>query len=149
MLNNDPNLTAKALQFVTLASAFGKRAQDELSAVEQTREKVASTTPDLVEQMLKSGTIEAHQKQAAEQALSDHVQTLNVLRNSIAKIAELRGKLTQKQAGDLGHGVDPAKVEVPAPNPTTSLDSPFVGARSSTKRASDDALMRGLGLQGD
>ena len=144
----NPNTMAKVLRFVQVSSALTKRALDEV-AQKRTNDKQASAlVPDLLKRMQSAGTIAEHQTKSAEQLLNTHQGTLQLLKNAVDKIAELSKAAEQhKEAGDLGHGTDDKVGEDGGDaDPNASLSSPFVGQRSSVKKASDVALFRGLGL---
>lgn len=139
----DQNLHPKMLRYVAVSSALAKKALDELGIHQQDAGKAAALRPDVLQQMLETETLAAGQKEAADKMLSTHEGTVQLLRNAITKIAELAKN--QKQAGDLGQGVtDPA---VAAAASGADVNNPhYVGGRTSVKKASDIALMEGLGL---
>lgn len=136
------HLATKVLNFVSVSSALTKRALDEVQTHRQVREKAAALRPTILQRMVETGTVAENQKQAAEAMLASHPETLGLLQNAVEKIAELRGQI-QKQASDLGQGVDPreAGTQKASSAEYDSLTSPFVGRRTSQKKASDMAIL--------
>lgn len=139
----NPELATKMLNFVQVASILSKRALDELSKKQAAEKKASAMVGTLTGHMIQSGVIDSNQKQAAEQMLSSHDQTMALLKNAVDKIAELK-QSNIKKASELG--VPEGEPRSNAADPEWSLKSPFVGARSSEKKASDMAFMKGLGL---
>lgn len=136
-ITTDP---AKTLEFVQAVSVFGKKAMDEVTAHREKVKQAAALRPAILQSLLDTGTIEPGQKEAADAALADHAQTMQLLKNAVTKIAE-----HTKTAGDnrLGHAEGSEK----AAQEFDSLTSPFVGQRTSVKKASDRALFAGLGIE--
>lgn len=144
------NLIPKMLRYVQVSSVLGKRALDRLAEKQAADKRAADQIPALLDKMVQAGTITAQQKQAAAQMLGDHGSALQLLGNAVTKIAELSTAAGQrKAASDLGQGVeDPEKTGSASGKPEDwSLTSPLVGVRTSEKKASDHALLRGLGLE--
>jgi hypothetical protein len=75
--------------------------------------------------------------------LGRHDQTMTLLKNAVAKIAEYKQSGRGKQASDLGQ---PAGDSTPTAAPAATGPSPFVGRRTSEKTAADRALFASLGL---
>lgn len=145
------NLTPSVLRFVQVSSAFGKRALDGLNAYRTAEKAAAAKAPALVEKMANSGAIKPEEKSAAAAMLASHEQTLALLNNAVDKIAELTSKQAKagKQASAaLGGAVSDkeAGVDASTADGSWSLKDPYVGQRSSVKKASDHALLAGLGL---
>jgi hypothetical protein len=138
-------LANQTLRFVQVASALGKRAMDELSGFRQAAKVAQAKQGPVLDQMVASAAIQPHQKEAAASMLATHADTLELLTHAVAKIAALQKDASVKVAGELGRPGDPEA----AVDPSASLTSPFVGARTTTKKASDRALLRGLGLPTD
>lgn len=141
----DETLAPKVLKYVTVSSALAKRALDELGVFQRDGEKAAALAPDLLTDMLQAEAIGDHQKEAVEKMLGSREGSTQLLKHAIDKIAELTQ--TNKKAGDLGEGVDAKAVGVESAPVYDSLTSPFVGAKTSEKKASDVALLRGLGIE--
>lgn len=131
------------IRFVELASAFAKRASDELQDRRKAAQAAAEKTAAVVDKMIATNAIKPHEKAAAAEMLQSHAGTLAILDHAVIKLASQ--EQTIKTAAELG---SPAAADN-SYDPASSLTSPFVGARrgSNTKSASDLALMRGLGLQ--
>ena len=140
-----PQTTQNVLRFITVSSALSKRALDAL-AVKQTAEKqAAEVIPPLLTQMLETGAITAGDKQAAEQMMQNHSSTLVLLKNAVTELATVKGEL-QKKASATGYPVNDGHNGNGSNDPERSLTSPFVGLRTSEKKASDVAFERGMGL---
>jgi len=137
-------LAQKTLRFVQLSSELSKRALDERNQLTEDREKAAAGRDQLIGSMLEAEAINDNQQTKVAEMLGFHDGTTKLLKSAIARIAEL--SKTQKQAGELGEGVDPSVVDG-SPKEAAVNDN-YVGARSSEKRASDRALLEGLGLGG-
>lgn len=135
----------KALNYVAVTSVMTKKAMEELSTYHAAREKAASVRPDLLKQMMEVGCVSEQQKEAAEVMLASHPETLGLLKSAVDVIAKLQGKL-KKQAADLGEGVDDKDVGLSKQAGTEydSLTDPFVGRRTSEKKASDVAILKVL-----
>jgi hypothetical protein len=141
------NLMPMVLRYVQLSSATAKQALDQLGARRQSEKRAAAEVPATIQALLASGTITAEQQKQAAEMLGDHGKTMQLLKNAVAKIAELS---TAKQASaGLGAGVDgdPTAEKAAGDDFNKSLTSPFVGQRTSEKKASDHKLFAGLGLQ--
>lgn len=132
----------KMLQFVQVTSTFGKRALEELG-VHRGREKRANDVrAGVLQQLLDGGLIAEHQKEAAAKILADPAESLKLLGKAAAELTKYK-TASEKQASTLGQGVDdPA---APASTSYDSIKSPFVGMRTSQKKASDIAFEKALG----
>jgi hypothetical protein len=73
--------------------------------------------------------------------LGSHAETLQLLKWATEELYKAR---TQKQAGDLGVGVDDTAGGGPAAGEYDSLNDPVVGRQTSMKKASDRALLKVL-----
>lgn len=133
-----------ALDYVQVSSATVKKAIDELSVHRQGQKAAASLRPAILEHMLEQQVIRPEEKEAAAAMLGSHPETLGLLKNAIDMIARYRGQT--KAAGESGAAVDPKRAGVePGPGDPGDYDSlkdPFVGRRTSVKKASDMALAR-------
>ena len=140
-MNVPDTLMANVLRFIEASSVLGKRAMDKVAETAQAgaaaAPKIASVTDALIDRKI----VPAEKKAEALKILGSHSGALDVLANTIIKLAEARQKLTVKQAS-MGSGEGPED-----PNdPNKSLTSPFVGFRTSEKKASDIAFEKALGL---
>lgn len=143
----NPQLANQALNIVAVASATVKKACDEIQVHRSSQQKAASLRAELLDHMLKAGTVSEHTKQAAEAMLGSHAETMGLLKSAVDVIVKLRGQI-QKQAGELGQGVDPKEAGM-APSEKQagdydSLTDPFVGRKTGRLKASDVALQRVL-----
>ena len=140
-------LATKALNYVQVSSALTKRALDELSVHRAAQEKAASMRAEILSRMIEVGAVAEHQKTAADAMLASHPETLNLLKMAIDKLAKMQGAL-QKHAVDLGEGVN--ETEAGAQTKTAgdydSITDGYVGRKTGKRKASDVALMTGLGL---
>jgi hypothetical protein len=127
----------KVLRYVQIASAFGKKAVDQLAPLQADAEKAAESRSAIVTELVDTGNIQDHQKEAADGMLQSHAGTMQLLKSVLARIEKL--KVNQKNASDLGEGVDPSVIDA-APE-FDSLNSPFVGQRTSERKASDNAML--------
>jgi hypothetical protein len=142
----DSSLATQVLRFVQVAGAFSKKANEQLSIKQAAEKRAAALVPSLVQLMQQNNLIAENQKSAAEQMLGDHEQSLVLLKNAIDKLATLKQASAVKSARDLGQPDGSLSDAGNASDPQRSLSSPFVGARTSEKKASDVAFMKGLGL---
>ncbi len=142
-------LATKTVNYVAVSSALTKRALDELSVHRASQEKAATLRPDLLKRMLEVGAVGEHQKQAAEAMLGSHAETLNLLKLAIDKIGQLQSQ-AQKQASDLGQGVDAgeAGVSPKLAGDYDSLTDGYVGRKTSQRKASDAAILSVLSAPG-
>ena len=91
--------------------------------------------------MVETGCVAAHQKQAAVEMLANHGQSLDLLVNAINKMQAYK-QASEKAAADLGQAVSEKEAGVQAqPQVRDSLNDPYVGRRTSEKKASDLAIL--------
>lgn len=139
----DPKLAQKGLVYAQIASTLNKRAIDELEPYQKDAEKAAAARNPLMELLLDVGCVSEHQKEAADELLATHNGTMSLLKSAVEHIRKLGAN--QKEANDLGSGVDPAVVNGAAGHTQyDSLNSPFVGRKTSEKKASDQAFEAAL-----
>lgn len=131
-------LATQVLRYVQVSSALSKRALDNLAQKQAGERQAAGMVPGLIDSLLKADAIGQDQKQAAAQMLGSHAQTMTLLKNAVAKIAELKQAST-KQASELGAPAGDTE-------PSVSKPSPFVGRRTSEKSAADRVFFEKLGL---
>ena len=140
----DATLANKALNVVAVNSALVKRSLDEVSVHRSSQEKAASLRPALLAQMLETGCVAQHQKQAADAMLCSHAETLGLLKMAVDKIAKLQAQV-QKTAGDLGHGVDEDSTgAVKTAGDYNSVEDSYVGRKTGQRKASDEAILKVL-----
>lgn len=143
------SLLGDTLGFVELASHVVKRALDTVAVYEQMQKRASELVAPLLDLMVEKGVIAEKQKQAAAAMLHSHPESLQLLKSAVDKLVEERQK-QNKTAGDLGRGVDADVLTTNGkPRPTkqgeyNSLESPFVGERTSALKESDKVLLRGI-----
>jgi hypothetical protein len=98
---------------------------------------LAALIPAAVAACVENERIEAHQKEALENALRDPVRAMEL-------VVKLAGHRNAVEMSRLGTPVGQQKVA--SYDPANSLTSGYVGARDGRLRASDIKLFTGLGL---
>lgn len=128
-------LQEKVLAYIECTGAALEKAEKEASSRATLEEKVADLIPGVVEKLLANGRIKPHQKEAAADLLRDPVKALEIL----AKTAEHRN---DEEIARLG-----SQVETTKKASFNSLNTPYVGARTSEAKESDRVLFEKLGLR--
>jgi len=137
-------LAQLAVQFVAASTALTDRLMHERRQTQERTKLAADKKAALLAKLLETGCVDEGQKAAAATILDHHDQTMDLLSNAVTKLAALR-KQQEKQAGDIGRGVDPRSVGL-SPRPTyESLKDNYVGRRTTEKTASDEAILAVLG----
>lgn len=137
-----PGLIDDLLRYIELSSLGMKKALDEVDAIRRRRHKAASASKPLLSKLVALGLVAPHQKRAAWAMLNDHADTVNLFNALVDKYAAVR---SEKRAADgLGRPVDPSTVGYATPE-YDSLNSPWIGRRTTEKKASDLAILRVLG----
>lgn len=145
MATNPDNLATKVVDFVGASSTLGQRAMDKIAEFEGQHKAATTKVAGLVQHLIECKVIEPGQAKQAEAALANHSQALELLRNSSSKIAELRKEAETRKGMNLGA---PAGQEKAASSKAyDSQTDPYVGRRTTEKKASDHAIMAGLGLE--
>lgn len=107
----------------------------------RSREKAAAAKRQAVlDLMLQTGCVAPHQKQAASDMLGNLAQTLDLLSNSINKMQAYKSA-SEKTASELGQAVSEKEAGFKTAKAMSSLTDPYVGRRTSEKKASDLALL--------
>lgn len=133
-------LAAQAVEFIAASSALTNRLMSEVQA-NRSREKAAAAKRQAVlDLMLQTGCVAPHQKQAAADMLGDLAQTLDLLSNSINKMQAYKSA-SEKTASELGQAVSDREAGFKTAKAMNSLTDPYVGRRTSEKKASDLALL--------
>lgn len=134
-------LAAQAIEYIAASSALTDRLMGEVKSYRD-QEKTASAKRDAVlDLMVSTGCVAPHQKQAALEMLSNHGQSLDLLVNAINKMQSYK-QASEKAASDLGQAVSEKEAGVQAqPRVRDSLNDPYVGRRTSEKKASDLAIL--------
>jgi hypothetical protein len=117
--------------------------------------KVASLAPQRADLLIQAGLITPQEKQAAVEQLGDHAGALDVVGNLIAILGETKTAYEQKLAAKGNGEGAPDTADQPmgqvkrADAGDDVMQGGYVGRRAGVgeKRASDLALIRGLGLQ--
>ena len=130
------NLFVKSIQ---INSVLQKRALEELHNNRVGTSAASEKTAALVEHMVEKGGVAEHQKQSAADLLASHSGTMDLLWNSVEKLAEAHRGL-EKAGRDMGQAIDPAQSGVSVAPSYSSLEDPYVGRRTSEKKASDAAI---------
>jgi hypothetical protein len=128
------------LTFVKVASALTNKAMGELSQNRQAQKAASDKMEPTLAQLIESGSIKPEQKQAAAALLGTHAGALDMLQKANIKIAQLKKDLSDSRS-TLGAPVTDKQAGVAPENRNASLTSPFVGQRTSEKRASDYAML--------
>ena len=134
-------LAAQTIDFIAASSALNDRLMGEVQAHRDREKQAASKRQAVLDLMLQTGSVAPHQKQAAADMLSNPAQTLDLLVNAINKMQAYKSA-SEKAAADLGHAVTEKEAGLKStPVIRDSLNDPYVGRRTSEKKASDLALL--------
>ena len=144
---NTQNLLQPMLNFVKLAGLYAEKSSTELARVKVQQTKAASAIPALVDHLIATGAVDGSLRKEAQDLLSDHAETLGMLKDAVDKLAAAKAEnkdLLTKMASDGGTAVPSQSGGGPEDN--ASLNTPFVGGRRIPlgKRASDIAFHRAL-----
>jgi len=141
-------LAQHTLRFVEMTGVFCKKSIDEINGWRKKADAAEEKRPAVLALLKSAGVIDQDQEKLAAQMLGNHAQTMDLLEGAVKKIAEMQQQNRQKSAMDQGSAApDPfGAVGNGQHDPASSLTSPFVGQRTSEKKASDLALMAGLGV---
>ena len=135
-----PKLAEMLVKSIQINSLLQKRALDSYSSYHAAAQEANSQVASLADHMVNKGCVASHQKEAASGMLQSHTGTMELLRNSVDKLSDAHARL-EKSASDLGRGVDEGQSGVGNTSSSyNSLDDPYVGRRTSEKKASDDAI---------
>ena len=140
-------LNSKILDFAQAAGEFGaaakKIAEEDLAAVKEARPLVDKIADELVRVSL----IEQGERDEAVKLASTHAGVLKLASNLISHIGKTKCANAQKEAQAMGRGVPDNDGQTKKAS-VSSTESPYVGRRAGLgeKRASDEALFRGLGI---
>jgi hypothetical protein len=134
-----PKLAEMLVKSIQINSLLQKRALDSYSSYHAAAQEANSQVASLADHMVNKGCVASHQKEAASGMLQSHTGTMELLRNSVEKLSDAHARL-EKSASDLGRGVDEGRSGVGNTSTYDSLTDPYVGRRTSEKKASDDAI---------
>lgn len=130
-------LQEKVLSYIECTGTALAKAEKVAQEKNAQDEQLSKLIPDTVEKLLRNGRIEPHQKQAAADLLRDPVKALEIL----GRTAEHRN---DEETMRLGTQVNTKAASAHVPG---SINSPYVGARTSQDKDSDRILFERLGLQ--
>lgn len=134
-------LAAQTVEFIAASSALSDRLMSEVQAHREREKQAAAKRQAVLDLMLQTGSVAPHQKQAAAEMLANPAQTLDLLVNAINKMQAYKSA-SEKAASDLGQAVSEKEAGVnPASQIRDSLNDPYVGRRTSEKKASDVAIL--------
>lgn len=137
-------LAAQTVEFIAASSALNDRLMSEVQTFRQREKQAADKQSAILDLLLETGCVAPHQKQAAAEMLNSHSQSLDLLVNAVKKMQNYK-QASEKAAADLGQAVTEKEAGFNArPAVSDSLNDPYVGRRSSEKKASDLALLRVL-----
>lgn len=133
-------LAAQAVEFVAASSALTDRLMGEVKSSRAEKQAAANKLNAVLDRLLETGCVAPHQKQAAADMLANHGQSLDLLVNAVNKMQQYK-QASEKAAADLGQAVTEKEAGVASAPVTDSLSNPYVGRRTSEKKASDIALL--------
>lgn len=134
-------LAAQTVEFIAASSALNNRLMGEVQAYRAQEKQAASKRDAVLKLMLDTGCVSPHQKQAAVDMLANHGQSLDLLVNAVTKMQSYK-QASEKSASDLGQAVTEKEAGFKSqPKVRDSLNDPYVGRRSSEKKASDLAIL--------
>lgn len=134
-------LAAQAVEFVAASSALTDRLMSKVQSNRAEKQAAAQKLNAVLDRMLETGCVAPHQKQAAAAMLEDHSQSLDLLVNAVNKMQSYK-QASEKAASDLGQAVTEKEAGVSTSvSSMDSLNGPYVGRRTSEKKASDLAIL--------
>ena len=134
-------LAAQVVEFIAASSALSDRLLGELQGYKASEKQAADKRAAVLDALLKAGCVAPHQKSAALERLASHGATLDLLVNAVGRMASYKEE-AEKAASELGQPATEKEAGVKtAGTVRDSLNDPYVGRRTSEKKASDLALM--------
>ena len=134
-------IAAQTVEFIAASSALNDRLMSEVRSSRAKEKQAAAKREAVLNLMVETGSVAPHQKQAAAEMLSNHGQSLDLLVNAINKMQSYK-QASEKAASDLGQAVTEKEAGVKTKSPVRdSLNDPYVGRRTSEKKASDMAIL--------
>lgn len=135
------------LEFIAASSALNSRLIQEVNQHRTHKKEAAEKRAAVCDTLISMGAVPVTQKEAALKVLASHSSSLDMLTNAVTRMHGYKQAAeraaTSKTAGDLGRAVDQRESgfdHTPSHDANSSLTSPFVGRRTSEKKASDVAL---------
>jgi len=134
-------LAAQTVEFIAASSALNDRLMGQVQSYREKEKQAAAKRDAVLDLMIETGSVAPHQKQAAAEMLANHGQSLDLLVNAINKMASYK-QASEKAASDLGQAVTEKEAGIKTqPQVKDSLNDPYVGRRTSEKKASDMAIL--------
>lgn len=134
-------LAAQTVEFIAASSALNDRLMGQVQSYREKEKQAAAKRDAVLDLMIETGSVAPHQKQAAAEMLANHGQSLDLLVNAINKMASYK-QASEKAASDLGQAVTEKEAGIKTqPQIKDSLNDPYVGRRTSEKKASDMAIL--------
>jgi DNA repair protein RadC len=134
-------LAAQTVEFIAASSALNDRLMGQVQSYREKEKQAAAKRDAVLDLMIETGSVAPHQKQAAAEMLANHGQSLDLLVNAINKMASYK-QASEKAASDLGQAVTEKEAGIKTqPQVRDSLNDPYVGRRTSEKKASDMAIL--------
>lgn len=134
-------LAALTVEFIAASSALNDRLMGQVQSYREKEKQAAAKRNSVLDLMIETGSVAPHQKQAAAEMLANHGQSLDLLVNAITKMQSYK-QASEKAASDLGQAVTEKEAGVKnRPQVRDSLNDPYVGRRTSEKKASDVAIL--------
>lgn len=127
----------KMLKYIQVTGTALEKAEKTAEAKAANEKKVAELIPGVIEDLVRNGRIEPNQKEAAAKLLSNHAETLKLLK----KAAQ------QRNTEELSRLGSPTDGRMKAASHQLSQNSPYVGTRTTTEKESDRILFERLGLR--
>lgn len=139
----DKALADKTINYVQASSILMKKAMAELAPLKQDAEKAAAERSDLLSSLVEAGAVPASSIKQAEELISTHTGTSQLLKQAVAKIKEIVDE--QSRHDRLGQSVDPSLAGSTTQKVAyDSLSDPYAGRKTSEKKASDIAYEKAL-----
>jgi hypothetical protein len=136
----DTKLAAQAIEYVAASSALTDRLLGEVRSYREQEKRAADKREAILDLMVQTGCVAPPQKQAAAEMLGSHGQSLDLLVNAINKMQSYK-QASEKAASDLGQAITEKEAGVAQRKSLDSLNDPYVGRRTSEKKASDLAIL--------
>jgi len=137
-------VAARTVEFIAASSVLNDRLMGEVQSFREREKKASDKLSAVLDLMIETGCVAPHQKQAAAEMLGSHSQSLDLLVNAVKKMQGYK-QASEKAAADLGQGVTEKEAGFKSQSQASdSLSDPYVGRRSSEKKASDIALLKVL-----
>jgi hypothetical protein len=133
-----PDLNEKLLDYVQCSATALEVAEKELTVKRAADQKVAALIPAAIEALIANERIDPADREKAAAALKDPARVLEIL----IKTADVNNTIRPRT---LGTAVQEKKAGAAG---VSSLDSPYVGRRTSEVRESDKVFLAGLGIGG-